>query len=120
MSADPVIQALDAVSRTLLDLAARVVPPGEGEWDAPRYRPGGDRYVSRFQLIYRTPVLPTTYIPFDDPEEDAARERAEGARMALAVLREAGAPPSAHRGRVRRLKAEPWPGRRGGRYADPR
>lgn len=36
--------------------------------------------------LYGTPVMATSFIPFDDPEEVAGHERADGARKALAVL----------------------------------
>ncbi len=43
-------------------------------------------------LIYGTFVMPTSFIPFDDPEEIAANDRREAARKALSVLREAPPP----------------------------
>lgn len=98
--------ALGAVSGTLRDWPPDVGPPAE--WDSSRYLPGGDRYIPKL-MIYGTPVSLTSFIPMTDPEEIARRERETAAGKALAVLREAETPPNAHRGRVRRLKAEPWP-----------
>jgi hypothetical protein len=40
-------------------------------------------------VTYGTYCAPTSFIPFDDPEEVAERERAEGAGRALDVLRTA-------------------------------
>lgn len=85
MTVDPVIQALDAVSRTLLDLAARVVPAGEGEWDSSRYLPGGDRYIPKL-TIYGTGSA-MSFIPLDSAETLAERDRANRAWIALETLR---------------------------------
>lgn len=54
------------------------------------YTPSGMVFTIPFPerlVTYGTYCAPTSFIPFDDPEEVAERERAEGARKALEVLR---------------------------------
>ena len=95
---DPVVQALNVAAKIIRDW-----PPDVGaveEWDSSRYLPGGDRYIPKL-TTYGTPVCPTSFIRFDDPE--VLRE--EAAAEVLAVFRELGVlgeprPPSR---RVRRL-----------------
>lgn len=81
---DPVVQLLAVMARSLREWPPK--PQAEGEWDPSPFLPGGSRYIPKL-MIYGTPVSPVSFIPFSDPEEIAARERAEAARKALAVLR---------------------------------